>query len=879
MAHEYIFDILNNDKTNVTMMENTLLEIKNTLFNNMYNAEKSIVDIHRFDLKMDKYITRTATQCTYSIPLSLIDELSRDTFRRSEFYKKQISINDMVNNPKIFSLFLLVFINGDLYTNMQFKFKPEESITLISFDLYNDFDEFSTPYVKPGFTQVEMEEFIKNKSQMTIVALPNYQMEKYDTTKNHLNQQTMGNTNLGINIIDFTSVNNIIVDDDKYAVFFTKNDEYLYRYTYADVTNTDTTLYFNPNEVSKLTNSYTYLMFMKFRNVLDIITVSNDTPYFTIEQQEFPIPVENMIIFRKTSSGIQFDHESSIEMYYPNIYKLVKSHNDDMIIWVFYKDDTTYGSKHTDELRLYNRYVSNVIDKYNDDTIPEIIKKYKPISTTYGIEGFKSQVKDALHYKIDTLKDLIRKDNDLYRIYLNKLISHAPEMYIDVSDIKNLQSRYRVDTSNEYNYNVITFEEPCYVFIFNVSSENVSHILTIDSKTFVPKYTIKQNNLLYVYIPVSMVNADSMIYIKMYYDSYFTQKVTPTNTNTLIPLDVPNANDISALDMFITKDGKYVDPESYEFYTLDSEGNYVLINEYNAFYHYDNFYVKVKDNSLVNTEIQINSNKINKLQTQYLNYRFQLFHVNGYIANDVNNFRLFKNGQLVPRLGYSFRFNENAGGRHIIRGLTSIHNGDIFSLSYTSDKYFLVYTEKLIDEHGIINVYGKLNKPIDLRWYHIYVNGLAITEDNIEIIAPYLFVIKNIPTRKNLEIYQVNLDHGDSVEIDTENDDISNKIYDNIEEIKNNLKASLTPLSDDLPDMYDDIFKDYAGLVEDILWYWLNYINPDVQQITDTMVEYYGDILDHNNNYFMNPDDTIDAGCNIYINPDNIDWMYMPVIS
>ena len=360
MANEYIFDIVGNDKNNIKMMEESLLEIKNTLFDNLYNAEKAITEIFRFDLSMDKYMKRTTTRCTYSIPLSLIPDSYKEVFRRSRFYKKDISLHDIISNPDIFYLSMLIFIDGDLYTNASFYIKPEESLTMLSFDLYSEFYE-SAPYVRPGFTQIEMDSFVNNKTPMTILFLPSYQVEDYNTTKNNLYMRTMGDVNQGIEILNFNGQNDIVLENvGACACFLTRDDDRLYKYSYTVTTSDGDFYYYRPDEVSSLTNSYTFLKYMRFRNALPAVEISHGTDYFTLEQRDFPIPIENIVLFRKNSNGIKLDHESTLTMYYPNYYKINKTHTDDIVAWVFYKDDTTYGLKHRNELRLYEKFTRRI---------------------------------------------------------------------------------------------------------------------------------------------------------------------------------------------------------------------------------------------------------------------------------------------------------------------------------------------------------------------------------------------------------------------------------------------------------------------------------------------------------------------------------------
>ena len=444
--------------------------------------------------------------------------------------------------------------------------------------------------------------------------------------------------------------------------------------------------------------------------------------------------------------------------------------------------------------------------------------------------------------------DLIRRDGDFYKIYLDKLIGYIPTFYIDISDIPDLSLRYREDTSIERPDDVFTFEEPCYVFALRNENTRVHHILTIDNKVFVPKYDIYTRDIQYIYVPTSMITPTSVIYIQKYYDVYYKKNIMATSVDEYIDLEMPQNMKIKAQDIYLTFQLEYVNKKSYEIYTKLPDNTYKQII-YDDFYDYDNYHIKIIDDTLLNTALVMNISKVNTMATQYSTSVFEIFDYNANIDKDKDNFRLYRNGQLLPKTSYTVRFNNNAGGPHIVRGLTSIEPTDKFTLSYTGDKYHLVYEEALIDEYVIVNVYGLVNKPIDLKWHEIYINGLRITKNEIDIIAPYLFVIKNVPTRKNLQIYQVNLDENSNINVDRDNEDISSELYDNIEEIREKIKEQYTPLEDLLPDLVQDIFKDYIGIIEDMFAFGL--INPDLQQITEDMAERYEGLIDLRNNFFI----------------------------
>lgn len=870
MSKEYIFDIIGNDENNVKMLEETLYEIKNTLFNNMYTAEKSATKIQRYDTTMDNFLTRTPHKCSFSTPIQLITESYRETFKHSKFHGKTISYSDLLENPDIFYLSILIFIDGELYTNANFEFDPEEYLTIISFNLYGSFDN-DPPYINPGFTQSEMDQFITSESKLTVFAIPNYRDDYLHTTKNNVVLRTNGETNQGFNVNDFASYNDTITIDNPYHLtFITKDDSKLYKYTGLTSLYHEDIIRFNPSDTSRLTNSYSYIRYMKFRNVLTTVNVAPNVNFFSIAQQSYPVPVENMVIFKNINGDIYFDHDTTINIHYLNYYKVNRSHSYPLIIMVFYKNNTTYGLKHSNELRLYNKFTSNILDKYNNGTIPDYIKNYTAISTNYGMKDYALQDLDPLHYKINSLINIIRKDGDFYKVYLDKLVGSRPQSFIDVSEIPNLSSRLRTDTSIENPDNVVTFDTPCYVFTLYSASNKTHRLITIDNRTYIPTYELNTNKYLYMYIDSSLVNEDTVIYIDTYFDKNIKQTVTSSSTSTYIGLNI--ADDTLPQDLFFINSGKYMDSTDYELYTKLSDGSYKKLTD-DIFYHYDNLYIKVVNSTMLNKPISVHTSRVNKIESHVINSRFSVNTIEGtdyYLDKDINNIRMYKNGQLLPRNGYKVTFDDNAAGPHVFRSLTSIGEDDTFMLAYTPDKRYLVYSQETIHESGVVSVFKKINKPIDLRYHEIYLNGLKLGENEIEIIAPHLFIIKNVNTLRNLQIYQINLDKDASQHIDDDNTDVSDYLYENIEELKSNILSSRDPIPDEMDDLFDDIWEDYISLLEDIVKAF-KFINPDQQQITNAIATMYPELLDSDHNYFINPDKIIRSPFSVFIYPDSDD--------
>ena len=68
-----------------------------------------------------------------------------------------------------------------------------------------------------------------------------------------------------------------------------------------------------------------------------------------------------------------------------------------------------------------------------------------------------------------------------------------------------------------------------------------------------------------------------------------------------------------------------------------------------------------------------------------------------------------------------------------------------------------VYIQRKIPVHGYINLDGKLNKPLNKKYFEFWVNGRLLS-DEVTIISPSKLFLHGLRSLKNLEIIEVNRD-------------------------------------------------------------------------------------------------------------------------
>ena len=540
MNRDYIFEIMGENPLNLKLMNETLWDIKEKNFHNLYTAQKSIAGITRFDLDMKDFNKKSFSLYDYSVNFTFITDTNRLQYRKSQFYGKSVSFDTIAENPTLFSYIPLLFINGVLYSN--FYVKPYEDVTTIEFKIYSG----KTPY--DGFTQEKFLKLLEENPKVTIVFMYNC----HQSIRTNLNIHTLKNytnttPNSGLPTLgQFTDFNKIDKTEDCFT-FSAFNDGERYKYRLMDTEYKDTRVFFNPVHVAEFENTHidTRLLFLLHKK--HRIHMDRDDRYFNLGIHDMPIPVENMIIFKWVGNTLVFDHETTIKMYYPSIYELERKDESDYEIFVFYSDDTvSIGSKYDNELNLYHRFVENFFDKYKDETIPDLIKNYKAIEFKYDFNNYFSTDKypDHVVYRMGKLREAITKYGRHYNIYLSKLVGYIPRYYIYYDEI-NWPERIRNNTFQEVKDkdNQIEFDSPRYLLIFRHDGKYDQMIMYIDNYMYEPDIQYVDDRYRYIYVPMDMITPDTVIEVEKLLDTYYNKKI-PYSTD-YIHIELPRNENFS----------------------------------------------------------------------------------------------------------------------------------------------------------------------------------------------------------------------------------------------------------------------------------------------------------------------------------------------
>lgn len=874
MDNLYLFEMLNDHPNNVKMINDTLHDIKNSLYDHLYIAQRALSQFHRVDINFSKCRFLRHNRIVFDIAYTYIENENRCDFRNSKYYKKEVLCDDLFKNPDIFSRAIMVFIDGKLMNNFYVYFAEDR--LEIRFARYmktmGDIDD--------GMHRLAIDELIKRDTIVSIVFMPickkatgeipykrlaedNLSISRYadylmgssyvdvgDTPMIFMSDSLFGNSGVGIryNAMMFDRIEDVMTIYDK---------------TYSHAT-------------YDLYNPQMYINILYPANIVSVKTVYTNG-WFALPIKRTPIPKENILVFKKSatenSSILEFDHTAKIEMYYPNVYRIDSDHTGEYIIYAFYNDDIEHSPLiHYNELNLYMRFMDG-LPEYVDGTIPEYIKNYKPIDLEYSIDDYKSTKSEALEYKIQKLREVIYQNPALYSYYLKRYVEAYPNITLEINpEVYN--SRLRTDTSIEMPDNpVVTFDSPRFMFSVRRSNNFQLFKFFIDRKAYYPTddEVFYDGEFMYIYLSTDIVRMESYIEIQKMYDSTFTKSYTVT-PGVPIHVSIDKESRAAVEDLYITHNNGIIEEyiTDYRIYekldnTRDFRMNDTIFSgeryrpiELTSFYKYSDVYIVITDESLDGETITVRSDKRTMIFREFADERKS--EINSNVNKDKRNYVIYRDGRLMAPVGVKVRYNEDSNGPHTIQSLIATEEDTVVVASHLPDKYNLVceyaddYVKRLriyqrymdteeeidgregniydmqiassvelenriLDSGHFVDLTNLITKPLDFRWYDIYMNGLKLTERDVTFISPYQMIIN---------------------------------------------------LYDDYPDIDTFIIIDMIGFIKKYVIP-LPFVNPDWVQVTDAMIDEYPEVMDDNLNVVFDSDTIRTMTGDVLLNPDLAD--------
>lgn len=807
---------------------------------------------------------------------SIVQYAKRKSFRHYSFYNKPLTQDAMMQRRDLFKYGILTFINGVL--DLDFKVQPRDDKTFLLFP-YTNYDTI----VDDTFTISTVlipESVIAVSRPMTIADL---------NGRRRIKDQVFENTNTAY-----------FKECRGFMCFFIKNYSNARPLFYTNITYDPEISCFIFNDMPASIDGY-YMVIVGMETFDSAITVSGSATHFSIPKHNMPIPKNNLIIMVQDNNGYSYHintDEITITECYPNVYKVDNPTRKSFKVIVL------YSNKSANELLEYDTEIDyylntvDLLDRYKQNNVPDILRDYKPIPWDYLIRdyedtiGISTPTDDPWYpflYKLKKISSIYKLWCLFFQTYLRRTYGFLENWILDVSTI-DLDERLRDSTLPEFPMSseyYRPFVKPMYLFKYkNYSSYDTTtpYAWFVDGIFVVPSYVVSYEGFQYVYFDAELIKEDSLIEIERYDGNEWHRaiKVTDKYEAKVTWLERPTLMNT----IFLTKvDGTYLNSGEYTVYVQDPanlgdtwfETNlntsvFILENGMNIRIvanatDYQNANIMIHCNNKA-TVWDINTTNLPNFEGCNLNKTGQIDRTK---QNILSRIRIYNpEGRLYPRRAYIQYDHPNVDTPPNFEIFTDTSKGNPFKVEYMGYDERIIYEQDEIPENGLINLEGKIDHPFSLVYHTVFLNGYKLNEKNIEIISPFTIAIQNVHTVKDLVIYE--RIHGEELfKFLTDGSETSTYIADTLlDEDPDYYQQILDNLSDividpSIHDMDDDINMMLALIKNELA---IKFINMDDIH-TPEEYDVYQEIFEDSWRILLNADDRVRYG----LHPNN--WFYM----
>ena len=858
-----------NNTYDYSILHDTLKDTWVNSYSYLYQLQKNYIeyeehtfissDVNSEDTKIigRLYLNKSFEAC-FDIPYDFIHVCNREEFKRSKFYNTTFTFNDMTNNPSIFHKLPIVLIGGKSIWDYKL-YANNGKFTIIL--------PFNTNFVISNERNTSNNDIIYLDHTIQLFIVDNILYERVELNKNHILNPTHKTLVLDTSLmtkktdkegIYFISVHIPNIYGENYelgTVLMPCTEEgnkltcQLSQTDYENISKYNKNLFISVIFVNKL-HSHEFYTGNNYTTCVD-----NECNLFVLQRDEcvpyaMPIPVENLMVIRKRDDTLTYvKNTETVELYYPNIYRIKDADRKDgdiYYIYYFYKyaeslQYTPMYDFYYDFLKIHfkNELLEKIIDEiyrgvidyesYSELQINDFKEIFNKIlqagyyNYRYGEIDFSKRYllepdnsgKDPIEYKDETLREWIAEDPNILREYIikqNKLYNPVYHLWTKSID---LASRLRTSTvpelGNTYGFDL---EEECYVFAFrndNTVTGKLLNIRVFVDGLYVVKMIQKRHYFTdYLYIPKSLVTNDSYIEIEIFplYEYHKilnfsslndekeiqllepSDKIYPTaedvyyispsghmmksklSSSTLsIPSDGDNhikvtstkATNIMVVNGVTYEETQLFDTKAFQMTSCYTDGEFDIKTTDDdkpvKFTRLSKFKIRPLDSSVLNTDIALCISKIpNSIEVEINNEMYPCISLVGMDCNlNFDCLRVFRNGRLVPKCNYIF---SSFFSFPSIIFTDSFKKGDVLYIDITPYKYKEVYYQEEIPEgKNIIDLHGYLDKPFDIRYYDVYLNGRKLSLNNVFSISPWKISLVNLKSIYHLQIFEKERDY------------------------------------------------------------------------------------------------------------------------
>lgn len=804
---------------NETVLSHTLENLRNYAYSYLYNLQKDMVNIcktrtyyRHFTNVSDNIFTNNEFKYyqAFNVNKAFIHPNMRLKFRRSKYYDTPLT-NDIIlaNREDLFIYNYLVFVNGYLDTSSVIKCKEELTTVCMSASAMGD---LGTQFVSGATIDIlflQDSYFIDTSLLKSALVAGNYSF-------------TLNGKN-----IDPTS---------KVFAFIWKGDTGLKRCYDVTLSNGVLTLptlsgqYFNDTETMNI-------KLVVVPNYSEQSECDMNTAFTKHSEHNMPVPVANTLVFSKGTDGsLSIDNSAILTEKYPSVFKLADNRTVTNEIYTFYWNNTANSNLIFDTDMSYYLKLMNVLNKYLDGTIPQVVSTYSPYLFEYDLSEYSKsdytvEKYGPLMYKANKISTMFNSWGFALQLYYEMLHADTNGYILSLAD-RDLPSKLRKDNLTEITNpdSQATFTEDRYVFIFKNDDADraLPYKFWIDGTRYLPDQLYLDGTYEYVYIPTTLITKTSTIEIEISSDNVFSATV---NVGTG-PSDLKFGSDTTSCPFtslfLVDTDGNYIDRSKYQI-TAVVNGTTIVMDAASTMTVSNASAMQISPMSddasnktiiAVCNDTPVSFSKAITL-SNCLVRNLNTDSIINEIKADSTRIRIFKHGLLIPPEKYLITFPSNYKD-NIVIDLNFDRYINEFEVDYLPESYNVVYSAETINVNGIVNLEGYINKPFSSKYYDIYVNGMRILPAQIEKISNFTVALKDLKTLRNLYVYEKQTGAEVFKFTNATSPLLSDVLLRTDADFKNAIMAYLVDMVDDtsiadVDTMFDVVENSLLGLIEDYL--------------------------------------------------------------
>lgn len=790
-------NILVTDKTlesnstfSIDALNRAMINVAMKSYWNLYKVQMNKVGIERFDIPFNQFISETRfpgqsstvyypKQYVHYFNYCLIPVGRNEAYRRSSVYEKELDMRSISAHPELFDHNFLLFIDGELITTAEIY--PLDDKIRVRIDVSNS---SHTDGINPS-TYAKYEQ---NNPIVSLLMVPNYTVHSYTTTRANLENLKYS--------IDATTAPDIMSDLDSFETAFCfvnmTNDVAVSTFVNNALSHDNAGIAHIPQIFDKSLSTIKFWVVGFHTGCKSVANISETNGFFQLTPDAgwvYPVPTENMLVFKKSGDRRYFTDDISVKKYYPDIYELVSpsTENNQYEVFVFYNNlNTTEMEKYRNDIAFYYHHV-DTLTRLKKGTLPELITSYNPQTFHYDEDDYDGSiwVPNIINYKVAKLREFIESNPWALEEYWNVLGSPNEKFYVDVAKL-DLDERYRVNIKPESNDISGSYQlsEPCYVFAMGkdfVQGFDAAYRLWIDG-LFVSEakyHVIRGYSYYYFYIPTSLITDKSLLEFEKYRlcDNIHRDGIV-NNEDEFITYTPPEWSRCQARDVIVVnmETNQYLDDTQFylehyskyldEWVRIPAKSAYCVAGMELRIHVLDLlsmgkpilYGVYQKAFTVTSQPFDEDGDNPTFIGNQLPHVKLEVANYGGY---DKSSFRMFLNGRICVDGQFYFRNSTEYGHTITARSCTELQDGDVVSLDRVPGNYRVVAYKEMIDEKGYVDLNGEIPLPLSFKWYDIYINGIRLNRNTVDFVSATKMYIHGVDTRRNLLIMERN--HDDDV--------------------------------------------------------------------------------------------------------------------